>query len=230
MMGASKRLVTTPITAMNDTGHSDGEVQVPGLAAALRALPDQLPHEHVTLGDILAGLGERTTTFVLLVFSVPAIVPTPGVPAGAIFGTALALLALRMMAGIEQFSLPGRVAMLRMSRRRVASFVNRAVPKLDRLEQRLRPRWPGLTGVLAFRLLGVVVFVMAVLITLPLPFGNMLPGLAVFLIALGLAQHDGAAVAVGLGVAVLASVVSGGLLIGGWWLVNVLLSPASFYP
>ena len=39
-----------------------------------------------------------------------------------------------------------------------------------------------------------------------------------FLIALGLAQQNGAAVAVSLGVAVLACVVSAGLLYGGWWL------------
>jgi hypothetical protein len=80
---------------MNSTQHSDRERdhRTGGLAAALRALPDRLPHERTTLGDILKALGERATAFILLFFSIPAIVPTPGIPAGMIFGTALALLA-----------------------------------------------------------------------------------------------------------------------------------------
>jgi hypothetical protein len=178
-----------------------------------------LPHERITLGDILNALGERATAFILLFFSIPAIVPTPGIPAGMIFGTALALLALQMVARAEQFSLPRRLAGLRISRRRITGLVNRAVPKLESLEQRLRPRWSMLTGLQAVRPLGIVVLIMAVLVALPIPFGNLLPGLAVFLIALGLAQRDGAAVAAGLGFAMLACVVSAGLLYGGWWLL-----------
>jgi hypothetical protein len=205
---------------MNSTQHSDRERghRTGGLAAALRALPERLPHERTTLGDILAALGERATAFILLFFSIPAIVPTPGIPAGMIFGTALALLALQMVAGAEQFGLPRRLAGLRISRRRIAGIVDRAAPKLERLEQRLRPRWSKLAGLRAVRPLGIVVLIMAVLVALPIPFGNLVPGLAVFLIALGLAQRDGAAVAAGLGLALLACVVSAGLLYGGWWL------------
>jgi hypothetical protein len=73
-------------------------------------------------------------------------------------------------------------------------------------------------GLRAVRPLGIVVLIMAVLVALPIPFGNLVPGLAVFLIALGLAQRDGAAVAAGLSLALLACVVSAGLLYGGWWL------------
>ena len=63
---------------------------------------------------------------------------------------------------------------------------------------------------------------MAVLIALPIPFGNMLPGIAVFLIALGLAQRDGGAVAAGLVFAVPACAFSGSVLVGGWWLIGGL--------
>jgi hypothetical protein len=198
------------------------------LAAALRALPARLSGEPATLGDIVAALGDRATALVLLVFSIPAIVPTPGVPAGAIFGTALVALAWQMAAGAGQPRLPARIAGLRIGRRRLERLVSRVVPTLDGLERRLRPRWPVLVGPGAVRPLGGIVCLMAVLVALPIPFGNTLPGLAVFLIALGLAQRDGTAVAVGLCIALLAGAVSAALVIGGWWLVESLtkrLSP-----
>jgi hypothetical protein len=197
------------------------------LAAALRALPARLPGEQPALGDIIAALGDRATALVLLVFSIPAIVPTPGVPAGAIFGTALVALAWQMAAGAETLGLPGRIARLRIGRRRLERLVSRIAPTLDRLERRLRPRWPVLVGPGAVRPLGGIVCLMAVLVALPIPFGNTLPGLAVFLIALGLARRDGTAVAAGLGIALLAGAVSAALVIGGWWLLEVLTKTPS---
>lgn len=190
------------------------------LSDVVRILPERLPGERPTLGDLIGVMGERATALTLLVFFIPAIVPKPGIPAGMIFGTALALLALQMMAGAEGFRLPRRLAGTGIPRRLIVGLANRSAPKLERLERHLRPRWPSLTGKAAMRPLGLIVFLMAALIALPIPFGNMLPGLSVFLVAVGLSQKDGGAVAGGLVFAVLASIFSGGILIGGWWMVD----------
>jgi hypothetical protein len=197
------------------------------LAASLRMLPARLPGERLTVGDILVALGDRGTAVILLIFSIPAILPTPGVPAGAIFGTALTLFALQMMAGAEGLRLPHRIARLNIRRHHLERLVSRAAPRLDRLERRVRPRWPALIGSGTPRPLGIVICLMAILIALPIPFGNTVPGLAIFLIALGMGQRDGAAVALGLGFALLACAVSVLLLAGGWWLVEVLLGTAT---
>ncbi len=61
--------------------------------------------------------------------------------------------------------------------------------------------------------------VQAVLIALPIPFGNTLPGMAVIGIALGLIARDGLAVATGLGLSALAMITSAGLIWGTWYLV-----------
>ncbi|WP_374694418.1 exopolysaccharide biosynthesis protein [Halomonas sp. SpR1] len=63
---------------------------------------------------------------------------------------------------------------------------------------------------LAIRSIGIVIFIMAVLIALPVSFGNTLPGLAVLILSLGLAQRDGIAVAAGLGLALVAGADSSG--------------------
>jgi len=194
------------------------------MAAAVRELPRRLQGERISLRQMLRVLGDRSTPLVLLAFAIPAIVPTPGVPAGMVFGTALALIALQIVAGVDRLRLPRRLERMRFSRGKMVAVVDAVAPRIERLERRLRARWTGLTGAVAFRLLGAVVFLMAVLVALPIPFGNTLPGLAVFVIALGLARRDGVAVSVGLGLGVAACLFTLALLRFGWALVDIVAS------
>lgn len=184
-----------------------------------------MPQERPSLGEILAALEDQGLALVLLLLAVPAVVPTPGVPAGMIFGTALAIIAVQMAAGARRFRLPAPIARLRIHRNRLENIVHRVGPRLARVERRLAPRWPGLTQPgPARQLLGLVVCFMAVLVALPIPFGNTLPGLSVLAVALGLARCDGMAIAVGLALAVLACLASLVLVVSGWTLIEALFS------
>ncbi|SCX25702.1 Exopolysaccharide synthesis, ExoD [Agrobacterium sp. DSM 25558] len=189
------------------------------MAALLRRLPDDLP-EKVTLAGLLDKLGDKAIAFILLVFAIPAIIPTPGIPAGMIFGTALAILSLQIIFGSRTLRLPGFLGRLSVSRSIIELTAEKAAPRLAKLESLLRPRGHVLTKSLGVPAIGIVIFLMAILIALPIPFGNMLPGLAVLAFALGLAQRDGVAVLVGLFLAVLAVVTSGAIIYGGWALIS----------
>ncbi|MGN7294866.1 exopolysaccharide biosynthesis protein [Rhizobium sp. SAFR-030] len=191
-----------------------------GLAPLLEDLANQAAGTRLSLGGLLALLGEQATALVLLVFAIPAIIPTPGIPAGMVFGTALALLSAQLVIGADRFWLPGRLSRIEVPQKLLSAMSVRLGPKLAWLETWLRPRWTGLTGRAAVRPLGLVVLLMGVLIALPIPFGNVLPGLSVFFIALGLAQRDGMAVAGGLVFGLLAVAFTGFLFLGGWWLIS----------
>lgn len=191
-----------------------------GLAPILMDLPERFGDEPPTLGRLLSVLGEQATALVLLVFSIPAIIPTPGIPAGMVFGTALALLSLQLVIGAERFLLPGKLARVTVPKSLLKAMAVRLGPKLAWLETWLKPRGRVLSGRLALRPLGLVILVMSVLIALPIPFGNVLPGLAIFFIALGLAQRDGMAVAGGLVFGFAALAFTAFLFLGGWWLLS----------
>lgn len=191
-----------------------------GLRAKLAALPGLLPQGRATLGQLLAGLGDHQTALVLAVFALPAIIPTPGLPAGMIFGTALAILSLQMVAGSPEFSLPARLSRVGVPRNLVLGMASGGARTLERIDGWLKPRWQRLADVAALRPLGLVVFLMALLIALPIPFGNVLPGLSVLMIALGLAERDGMAVGAGLLLAVLSALFSIGMIAGGWYLIQ----------
>ncbi len=198
----------------------------PSLASALRALPDQLSASRPTLNDILCALGDRAIALILLIFSIPAIVPTPGIPAGMVFGSALALIGLQMAIGANRIRLPSIIARLHIGQAVLRRVFQRIAPHVERLERHLSARLGRALTPLAVRGIGGVIVVMALLIALPIPFGNTLPGLAVLALALGLARQDGVAILAGLGLAIVACGVSVALVGGGVWLFEAGLSAA----
>ena len=105
-----------------------------------RALPQRLSGDRTTLAEILAALEDRGIAFILFIFSIPAIVPTPGIPAGMAFGTALAIIAVQMVAGGGRFRLPGWLAQRSLRRRHVEAFASAAATRIERLGRRVRPR------------------------------------------------------------------------------------------
>ncbi|QNI02300.1 exopolysaccharide biosynthesis protein [Halomonas sp. SH5A2] len=193
------------------------------LANVLRALPGHLKDQRPTIGDILVALDERAIHLVLLLFAIPAIVPTPGIPVGMVFGTALAFIGMQMAVGAKRVQLPTGIANLRIGRQQLERILGKATPHLEKVERRLSARLGCLSTPMAIRSIGGVIFVMALLIVLPIPFGNTLPGLAVLILSLGLAQRDGIAVAVGLGLALVAGVVSVAIIGGSWWLIEIFV-------
>lgn len=58
-------------------------------------------------------------------------------------------------------------------------------------EKLTRPRLPALTGPLSDILIGLACIVMAIIMALPVPLGDMLPAIAIILLSLGVIQRDG---------------------------------------
>lgn len=58
-------------------------------------------------------------------------------------------------------------------------------------ERLTRPRWPFMTGEIADSLIGIACIAMALMMAFPVPFGDMLPAIALILLGLGVMQRDG---------------------------------------
>lgn len=164
-------------------------------------------HRPVTVGEVVDAFGAAGWTAPVLVFAAAGMIPSPGVPLGMICGAVLMLLGALALVGA---GLPQAVA-----RQPIESTLLRGVARalarpLRRLERRLRPGWPRLAA-LPRAVGAVVTMAMGFLIWLPIPFGNLLPGLALCLMAVGLMAGDGRAVAAGLALAVLSAAMAVGL-------------------
>ena len=79
-----------------------------------------------------------------------------------------------------------------MPRTHFASVIARAAPWLVRAEALLRSRWRVLSRPPAEYMLSAVCLLLSKIVFVPIPLGNMLPALAICLLAPGALERDGA--------------------------------------
>jgi hypothetical protein len=77
------------------------------------------------------------------------------------------------------------------------------------------------------RLLGLILLLLSIIVSLPIPFANQPPAIAQGLIALGLIERDGVVVLIGIGVAAIATAIAiavgGGILAGIYFAARAVL-------
>jgi hypothetical protein len=164
--------------------------------------------ERVTFRDILDRLRHRAFGFTLLIFALPCCLPMPpGIP--TVCGTALVIIALNLIAARRRLWLPRAIADKSIARADLQRMVGRLVPYLAKLERICKPRWPLVTEPVGKVLIGIVIFALGVIMILPIPFvGNMPPGFAASVIAIGMTERDGLIVVIGTVVSAIAIAVA----------------------
>lgn len=166
------------------------------LSELLSQIAQDESRERVSIGDLLAMAGDRAFGALIFVFALPNIVPTPP-GTSAILGLPLIILSFQLLYGRATPWLPKAIALRSIAREDLAAVVHRAVPVLKRFERVLKPRLSWLVTSVAERLLALLLLILAVILFLPIPLGNMLPAAAMCVIALALIEHDGLAALLG---------------------------------
>lgn len=152
----------------------------------------------LSLGEALEAMGPTGIAFTILFLSIPALTPIPG-PFGMVFGTALALVSLQIIAGSRTLWLPAIIGKRQVSPAALDLVVRHSMPMIARVEKVVRAgRLKVLTGPTVQALLGVPIFLLAVVIALPIPFGNILPVFSLVVLAVSLMERDGLVTLVGL--------------------------------
>lgn len=181
------------------------------LSVVLFRLANDNSRERISVGDLLAALGDRAIGALMFFFAAPNILPVPpGV--STLLGAPLLFLSAQLMLGMRPW-LPGVISRRSISRDDLAALVRRIVPWLAKAEKLLKPRAPVLVRPPVEYLVGLVCLVLAAILMLPIPLGNTLPALAISLLALGVLERDGVWIAIGL----LASAVAGVVVSGVVW-------------
>jgi hypothetical protein len=185
-------------------------------SAILSALVDRGEVQTLRIGDLLDALHERAFGMAILIFILPNSLPMPGIPyVSMVTGIPICLFALQMLFGMSRPWLPQKLARREIPQRRVRVVWKKILPTFVRVEKFIRPRHLALTSQFAERLLALVILVLAVILVLPIPAGNLLPAWAIALLALGLMERDGRLVIAGLVGSVIALAWIAALLIAG---------------
>ena len=163
----------------------------------LRDLVEDGESDRVTFREILSELKHRAAGFTLLIFALPCCLPMPpGIP--TVCGIAIVIIALNLIAARQRLWLPAAIADKSLSRADLKRTVDRVAPLLERLEKVCKPRFPIVTDTVGKILIGLVIFALGFIMILPIPFlGNMPPGFAASVIAIGMTERDGLVVLIG---------------------------------
>lgn len=192
----------------------------PRTSDVLRDLAAAHPGPRVSLGDLVDALGERGFGILILLLALPNAAPGPAMPGlSSALAIPLAFLAAQLASGRAEPLLPAWLLRRSMTLARFRQLVAYSAPSIRRAERWLKPR----PGVPAKRWLGVALLLLALALAMPIPFANLPPALALTIVALGLTEKDGAAVRLGLVLAVPACLWVAALVVGGYAIVAAIL-------
>jgi hypothetical protein len=192
-------------------------------SALLRAILDGSAGESMlSVERLLDSLQQRAFGVFLVVVTLPGFLPIPP-GMGALVSPILILLGLQMLAGFERPWLPARARRLLIHRASLERLVRRIEAWLERIEGFCSPCWPQLFGRAGEALSGLLVVLLALALSLPIPFTNAVFAGSLVLLAMAWIERDGRLL---LGVWILAGSVLGGLAwvgrtalvsAGSWW-------------
>jgi len=162
----------------------------------------------LTLTDVLQLHGDASLAGLLLVLSVLTVLPLAA--AGTVISLALVALAWAWARGHERATLPARLGGLRLNGRWSGRCLHTLAWIHEQAHRCMRPRWSLWSHRHTRGLWGGWIALMAAIIFLPLPLGNLLPSASLVLLSLGWMFRDGLVliVSTALGVAAMAYTVS----------------------
>lgn len=155
----------------------------------------------ISIDDLMQKFGGRAIGALLFIFGLACTLPLPP-GATTIFGFPLLLLAPQLIIGGGAPWLPEQVRRRTIATSDLRSGLPKVVPWLQRIEAVSKPRLVILFGRTGERLVGLVCTVLAFVLILPIPLGNILPALAVAVLSFSLIQRDGLIALLGYALAV----------------------------
>lgn len=186
----------------------------PPIAQRLRDAAAAIQEERVSMRAMAQAHGPEAHGTLLVLLAMPCLLPVPGV--GTVLGLGVAALAVAMWRGHCAPCLPQRVAELELPRHWAQRVLSGLASAYALAGRHARPRLSHLAISGRRSAIAIAVGLMAAIVVLPIPFGNLLPAVALVFIGLGLVFRDGVAAMLGLLMSGVALVATTGLLLMAW--------------
>ena len=185
--------------------HEKADATIPPISL-VQALQGILTHANggpLTLREVVDVVGERGLALVVLVLTIPFLLPVPTMGLSAPAGAAVVIYGFSVMLRLKPW-LPGYLARRQISNSTLEHTVSFAARISRKVEKLMRPRlkfmlWPGVNILIGLSLIFSGIFLA---LPIPLPFANAIPALAIVLLLCGVMERDGVFVIAGQIVAV----------------------------
>ena len=195
------------------------------LSAILLRIAAKPGRDRIYIRDLLSELDHRALAAMLFIFAVPNTIPVPPGVSG-VLGAPLIFLATQLMLGMPPW-LPRLISDRSFAQSDFQKIVAKVAPWLHKAEKLMRPRLQFLAKPPAEYLAGALSLLLAVILFLPIPLGNMLPAIAICVLALALIERDGLWMLIGTAVSVASVVIVSGVIAAfayaGWLAISTAL-------
>lgn len=152
----------------------------------------------LTYQHLLEMLGNRAFGVVLLFFALPSAMPFSAIPGvSVIFSVPILIFACQMIVARKTLWLPKAIANRTVNHKTISKVIHTTVPYLVKMEYFLKPRWTFMDNRFMEILNGAMIFCLALLLMLPIPFSNFIFGGLLIIFSLGLIAKDGLFILIG---------------------------------
>lgn len=158
------------------------------LSARIMAIFDR---RSTTLQKILEEYDQSTFGILLVILSLPSALPVPAPGYSTPFGVVLVLLGLQIILGKKVPWIPKKLRVKEIQLGAKKSITSKIESFTRFFERFIKPRLEWLYREPFYRFHGVLVLLSGASMIIPLPLTNTPPAMGVFLIGIGMLEHDG---------------------------------------
>ncbi|RYG60796.1 MAG: exopolysaccharide biosynthesis protein [Alphaproteobacteria bacterium] len=174
----------------------------------------------VTVQTLIQAHAEEMLATLLMLVSIPGLLPSTGIPLGSLFSPAMAIVGFAWFMRRKSVRLPRKLNNYELKVEVARKILNLMAKSYEYAEKLCKPRQQKLTKGAFVRVVGAAVMLNALIVFLPIPFGNTLPAFANIVLALGILFRDGLAIVAGLALT-LSSIILGSILgVAALWAVQ----------
>jgi len=158
-------------------------------------------HKNLSIEKVLAYTEKSTFGFLLVILSLPSALPVPAPGYSIPFGILLIIISLQIICKRKSPWFPPSWKSKKIPVEKLAGSLGKIKKFIEFFEHliRTRIRWVYTKG---YRFFGLLVFLCACCMLIPIPGTNTIPALGVFIIGLGMIEEDGLAGIMGFFVAI----------------------------
>ncbi len=151
-----------------------------------------------TIHELVAALKERAFGILLLIVAIPNACLVASIPmVSFVFGFIVILVSIQIIFRPNKIKLPNVIGDKTFSKKQLEHILDKYTSHLIKIEKYIKTRWFFLTSTIGEIILGIICLIHGILIILPIPLGNFLPGIALVFLALGVIEKDGLFIFIG---------------------------------
>ena len=163
--------------------------------------------DKITIKELIEFLERSGFGVVMLFFSLPILIPLPP-PIPTFISLPLLFFSIQMILGFNHPKLPNFLSQFSIKRKILAKVVEKSAPYVNKLDKIMRSRFSFFIGSSMEKILGIFCLIFSISILIPLPLTNLIPGIAIIIISLGLISKDGLFIFSGIVIGVFGTIVT----------------------